>query len=322
MATRTWRNCCASTVATNKLYGKLASMKFGAHCSTAGGVWKALSGAGQLAVMCAKYSSRTTCNGSGSPIRRPGPRVLCERTGGEFLRLRLRPRRLPHQSRRAAFGEPRPLHSVAHSGNPACGPARASLSGAASRRAPGRGRGGGPQTDRRRPGRGLRRDQNVAGAHRPREHRRAGDLPGKPKSSISRRSSSGSRQPERLGVCLDTAHFFAAGYDIRTPKGWNAAIREVASLIGLKQILAFHLNDSKTGLGSRVDRHEHIGKGKIGKEAFRHIVSDARFKNHPGCLETPKSDDLHEDVQNLATLRSLAKSGRSVTPPAYGVNTP
>jgi deoxyribonuclease IV len=118
------------------------------------------------------------------------------------------------------------------------------------------------------------------------------------------------KKPERLGVCLDTAHFFAAGYDIRTPKGWNAAIREVGSLIGLKQILAFHLNDSKTDLGSRVDRHEHIGKGKIGKEAFRHIVNDARFRLHPGCLETPKSDDLHEDVQNLATLRALVKSGK------------
>ena len=115
------------------------------------------------------------------------------------------------------------------------------------------------------------------------------------------------KKPERLGLCLDTAHFFAAGYDIRTPKGWNAAIREVGSLIGLKQVLAFHLNDSKTDLGSRVDRHEHIGKGKIGKEAFRHIVNDARFKKHPGCLETPKSDDLHEDVQNLAILRALAK---------------
>jgi deoxyribonuclease-4 len=119
----------------------------------------------------------------------------------------------------------------------------------------------------------------------------------------------GVNKPERLGLCLDTAHFFAAGYDIRTLKGWNAAIREVASLVGLKHILAFHLNDSKTDLGSRVDRHEHIGKGKIGKEAFRHIVNDARFEKHPGCLETPKSDDLHEDVENLATLRSLANTG-------------
>jgi len=120
----------------------------------------------------------------------------------------------------------------------------------------------------------------------------------------------GVKQPDRLGVCLDTAHFLAAGYDIRTPKGWDAAIREVASLVGLKQILAFHLNDSKTDLGSRVDRHEHIGKGKIGKEAFRHIVNDGRFKKHPGCLETPKSEDLHEDVQNLSVLRALAKAGK------------
>jgi len=121
------------------------------------------------------------------------------------------------------------------------------------------------------------------------------------------------KKPERLGLCLDTAHFFAAGYDIRTPKGWNAAIREVTSLVGLKQILAFHLNDSKADFGSRVDRHEHIGKGKIGKEAFRHIVNDVRFKKHPGCLETPKSDDLHEDVENLATLRSLVNGGRGAS---------
>lgn len=113
------------------------------------------------------------------------------------------------------------------------------------------------------------------------------------------------KQPKRLGVCLDTAHLFAAGYDIRTPKGWNAAIAELDSLIGLDRILAFHLNDSKTDLGSRVDRHAGIGQGKIGRQAFRHIVNDARFRDAPGCLETPKSADLHEDVENLATLRSL-----------------
>jgi deoxyribonuclease IV len=119
------------------------------------------------------------------------------------------------------------------------------------------------------------------------------------------------KKPQRLGVCLDTAHLFAAGYDIRTPKGWEAAIGEVASLIGLKQVLAFHLNDSKTGLGSRVDRHEHIGQGKIGHEGFRVIVNDARFRLHPACLETPKSKDLHEDAHNLAALRSLVTGGRS-----------
>ncbi len=113
------------------------------------------------------------------------------------------------------------------------------------------------------------------------------------------------KQPKRLGVCLDTAHLFAAGYDIRTPKGWNAAIAEADSLIGLDRILAFHLNDSKTDLGSRVDRHAGIGQGKIGRQAFVHIVNDARFRDLPGCLETPKSADLHEDMENLATLRSL-----------------
>jgi deoxyribonuclease-4 len=118
----------------------------------------------------------------------------------------------------------------------------------------------------------------------------------------------GVKKAERLGICLDTAHFFAAGYDIRSKKGWEAAIGEVESLVGCEQILAFHLNDSKTDLGSRVDRHAHIGQGKIGKEGFGHIVNDGRFEGHPGCLETPKSDDLHEDVQNLERLRELLKS--------------
>jgi len=115
----------------------------------------------------------------------------------------------------------------------------------------------------------------------------------------------GVKQPERLGICLDTAHLFAAGYDIRKPKGWNTAIVEVGSSIGLKQVLAFHLNDSKTDLGSRVDRHAHIGRGKIGKAGFRHVVNDARFKNHPACLETPKGKDMKEDVANLKLLRRL-----------------
>ena len=115
-------------------------------------------------------------------------------------------------------------------------------------------------------------------------------------------------QPARLGVCLDTAHFFAAGYDIRTRKGWNAAIKEIDLLIGFQQILAFHLNDSKTDLGSRVDRHAGIGEGKIGREAFRHVVNDERFRDFPGCLETPKSEDLHEDLENLAVLRSMVKN--------------
>ncbi len=117
-----------------------------------------------------------------------------------------------------------------------------------------------------------------------------------------------SKYPERLGICLDTAHFLAAGYDIRTEPGWDKAIKTIAGLAGIKNLLAFHLNDSKTDLGSRVDRHAHIGEGMIGKEGFRHIVQDPRFLNHPGCLETPKSEDLHEDVENLEVLRNLCGS--------------
>ena len=112
------------------------------------------------------------------------------------------------------------------------------------------------------------------------------------------------QKPERLGLCIDTAHLLASGYEIRTPKSWDDVIKQIDSLLGLKQILAFHLNDSKTGLGSRVDRHEHIGKGEIGGDAFKHIVNDPRFKNIPGCLETPKSTDGHEDRENLAVLKS------------------
>ena len=114
-------------------------------------------------------------------------------------------------------------------------------------------------------------------------------------------------QQDRLGICLDTAHFFAAGYNIRNQNDWNAAIAEVETMLGLDQVLAFHLNDSKADLDSRVDRHDHIGHGLIGKTAFKHIVNDSRFTDIPACLETPKSPDLHEDIENLKTLRSLEK---------------
>ncbi len=118
------------------------------------------------------------------------------------------------------------------------------------------------------------------------------------------------RTPERLGVCIDTAHCFAAGHDVRTTVGWDRFMAQVETVVGLDQVLAFHLNDSKTDLGSRVDRHAGIGQGKIGQAAFRHIVNDPRFAKHPGCLETPKSADLHEDLENLAVLRSLVRSSR------------
>ena len=113
------------------------------------------------------------------------------------------------------------------------------------------------------------------------------------------------REPERLCVCLDTAHVFAAGYDIDREPG--ATFREFDRVIGLEQLAAIHLNDSKTGRGSRVDRHEHIGKGQIGLDAFRFIMTDPRFQKIPKVLETPKGKEMREDVINLRTLRGLSQ---------------
>jgi len=113
------------------------------------------------------------------------------------------------------------------------------------------------------------------------------------------------REPERLCVCLDTAHVFEAGYDIGSEAGTRKMFREFDRVIGLDRLAALHLNDSKTALGSRVDRHEHIGKGKIGLDAFRFIMRDRRFRKIPKVLETPKGKELKEDVVNLKTLRGL-----------------
>jgi deoxyribonuclease-4 len=118
---------------------------------------------------------------------------------------------------------------------------------------------------------------------------------------------SGLKKPERFGICLDTAHLFEAGFDIRSRKIWDTVLSEVDQRLGLDRVLAMHLNDSKTPLGSRVDRHAGIGLGHIGEKAFRHVINEPRFKTLPGCLETPKSADQHEDVENLAILRSLQK---------------
>jgi deoxyribonuclease IV len=116
------------------------------------------------------------------------------------------------------------------------------------------------------------------------------------------------REPERLCVCIDTAHLFAAGYDIVGEAAIRKTFREFDRVIGLERLAAIHLNDSKTPLGSRVDRHEHIGKGKIGLSAFRYIMRDPRFRQIPKVLETPKGKDLREDVMNLKTLRALAET--------------
>lgn len=119
----------------------------------------------------------------------------------------------------------------------------------------------------------------------------------------------GVQEPDRLGVCLDTCHVFAAGYPLGTEKEYQATMGDFDRLIGLERIKAFHLNDSKRELGSRVDRHEHIGQGYLGLEPFRLLLNDPRFRNVPMYLETPKGD--HEgrtwDAINLETLRGLVE---------------
>lgn len=110
---------------------------------------------------------------------------------------------------------------------------------------------------------------------------------------------------ERLRLCFDTEHAFAAGYDLRTAEGYERTFAELEQNVGLKRLVAFHLNDSKKPLNSRVDRHEHIGKGHLGRDTFRRLLNDPRFFGLPMCLETPKGPDLKEDIENLATLREL-----------------
>jgi len=111
--------------------------------------------------------------------------------------------------------------------------------------------------------------------------------------------------PELLGVCVDTCHVFAAGYDLATADGYEATVEALESSVGLDKIHFFHLNESKKELGSRIDRHEHIGKGAIGLGGFKKLLNDKRFAGLPMTLETPKSDSLVEDRVNLQILRSL-----------------
>jgi len=113
------------------------------------------------------------------------------------------------------------------------------------------------------------------------------------------------RENDRLRVCFDTEHAFAAGYDMRTREGYERTFAEFDEAIGIGRLAAFHLTDSKKEFNSRVDRHEHIGKGCIGLEAFRMLLNDKRFRGLPMCLETPKGPDLKEDRENLTLLRSL-----------------
>ena len=114
--------------------------------------------------------------------------------------------------------------------------------------------------------------------------------------------------PDRMGVCIDTCHIFAAGYDISTEEGYEKTLKEFDEIIGIPRLAAIHTNDSKKPLGSRVDRHEHIGRGMIGKTGFRCLMKDQRLSNIPKILETPKGEDLKEDKMNLALLGKLAKA--------------
>ena len=115
---------------------------------------------------------------------------------------------------------------------------------------------------------------------------------------------------DRLGVCLDTCHLFAAGYELRTTAGYRSTMAELDRQIGLTNVHAVHLNDSKKPLGSRVDRHEHIGQGELGLDAFKNVLNDARLSHLPMVLETPKGPEMKEDVENLKVLRSLLGKAR------------
>ena len=112
---------------------------------------------------------------------------------------------------------------------------------------------------------------------------------------------------ERIGVCVDTCHIFAAGYDFSTPDKYRHVFEEFDRIVGLDRIYAFHFNDSKKNLGSRVDRHEHIGEGLIGSEPFRFLMDDDRFRNVPAILETPGGLDDH--ARNLNALHKAMSVG-------------
>ncbi len=119
------------------------------------------------------------------------------------------------------------------------------------------------------------------------------------------------RSPRRLAVCLDTCHVHAAGYDLTTKEGYARTIEAFDRMVGLSRLRAIHVNDSKKPRGSRVDRHEHIGKGEIGRRGFRNLMTDPRLAAIPKFLETPKDETLDADRRNLATLRRLASPSPS-----------
>jgi len=111
---------------------------------------------------------------------------------------------------------------------------------------------------------------------------------------------------ERFGVCFDTCHVFAAGYDLSTAEGYAQVMAEFDRIVGIERIACFHLNDCKKPCGSRVDRHDHVGRGAIGEAGFAALMQDARFAAIPKILETPKGENNEDDLRNLALLRRLA----------------
>lgn len=113
------------------------------------------------------------------------------------------------------------------------------------------------------------------------------------------------KEPERIGLCFDTCHALAAGYDLVTPEGYARTFEEFDRLLDLERLKVFHLNDSKYELGAHRDRHTHIGRGFCGLATFRRLLNDPRFCEYPMLLETPKGDDLVEDIVNLRVLRAL-----------------
>ena len=118
------------------------------------------------------------------------------------------------------------------------------------------------------------------------------------------------RHQPRVGVCLDTCHLFAAGYPLVEPAEWDETLNQFDRVVGLELLRILHLNDSVGGLASHRDRHAHIGQGCIGRRGFRNVVADPRLRHLPMLIETPKGGDLAEDITNLRTLRSLARSAR------------
>jgi deoxyribonuclease-4 len=137
----------------------------------------------------------------------------------------------------------------------------------------------------------------------------------------------GLRRSDRVGLCLDTCHLVAAGYAIATPEGYEAAFRALDALVGLERVRLFHLNDSRRPCGSRVDRHEHIGRGCLGLATFRRLLHDPRFAGLPMILETPKTERWRDGVdpldrRNLAVLRRLRREKPARRPAQASAGSP